>query len=579
MDNHACDGWVSIVILPVDGDIIVLLVVFLLLVDMHRNRPAVETFRDRFFRQIVVVCLCTIMCGLGSTLCDTLLGDCPRIIFRMLNSFYHILLLLTVFLWLFFSLINFKAHEKQTFLSHPIICAASGLLFFFTHSHLPVNLAICLTIITTYLLIQYRQLSYDLLTGLENRTAFLNHMERLLSHQEKGCVLVANIQNFKYFNQKFGQINGDRLLQSLGEFFVTISPGHRVFRYGGDQFAMVMGEADIDKALTITRTIHERFSTSWTIGKTNASITTRLGLVTFPSQAKTAGELVNALDIALSEAKIQRTSDAVIYDQGLMDKHQRKQEIIQAIKRAVDQNHFILQYQPIYEISSNKIYSAEALIRLDDGILGLIMPNEFIPIAEETGMIVELTYLIIQRVCELWKQIGNEKGDLKRICINLSAVHFLQPRMELSILQIIKSNGVSPLRIKFELTESMLVESFTRVKQVMQTLSKQGVTFSMDDYGRGYSSIEYLINLPFSTVKLDRSIIANCDTHYDLLESIVIMLRRLGKKIVAEGVETESQLQAVSQAGADRVQGFYFSKPITGQQLITLIREPLAVSP
>jgi EAL domain-containing protein (putative c-di-GMP-specific phosphodiesterase class I) len=169
---------------------------------------------------------------------------------------------------------------------------------------------------------------------------------------------------------------------------------------------------------------------------------------------------------------------------------------------------------------------------------------------------------------------------LQTISINLSARNFLQPDMAEQIMKILRNNGIDPASISFELTESMIVNSFDRVKEVMDDLSQHGITFAMDDYGSGYSNIDYLINLPFSTVKLDRSVICTIDEHPVLLESIALMLAKLGKHTVAEGVETKEQLDAVESAGIQSVQGFYFSRPLPADVFMELLsansRSPFA---
>ncbi|MGE0075353.1 MAG: EAL domain-containing protein, partial [Sphaerochaetaceae bacterium] len=236
-------------------------------------------------------------------------------------------------------------------------------------------------------------------------------------------------------------------------------------------------------------------------------------------------------------------------------------------------------YQPIFETQTLNIYSAEALARIDDPALGPISPAEFIPIAETSGLIIDLTYMILRKVCLLWKELAANPSHLSRIAINLSAINFLEPSMEKHLLGVIRENGVSPRNIKFELTESVIVESFDRVKEAMDHMAANGISFSLDDYGKGYSNLEYLVNLPFSTVKVDKSIVQACQKNYTLIESIMLMLTSMGKKIVAEGVETEQQLALLSEAGATRVQGFLFAKPMPGSDLIDHIKQRKGIDP
>jgi EAL domain-containing protein (putative c-di-GMP-specific phosphodiesterase class I) len=264
----------------------------------------------------------------------------------------------------------------------------------------------------------------------------------------------------------------------------------------------------------------------------------------------------------------------------MIKKQQRKQIVAEIVRRVAKEGTVRLHYQPIFDPVTNKIIAAEALMRIHDEILGDIRPDEFIPIAEETELIVDLTYQIIQQVCALWQEIDRIQNTLNTISINLCARNFLQPDLEKRIMEILKQNEINPTTISFELTESMIVNSFDRVKQVMDSLSEHGITFAMDDYGSGYSNIDYLINLPFTTVKLDRSVINTIEEHPVLLESIALMLTKLGKHTVAEGVETKEQLKAVELAGIHSVQGFYFSRPLPSETLLELLtatnRSPFA---
>jgi diguanylate cyclase len=621
-----------------EGDLIAITVVIALLVDIHRNRSAQETFKDVLFKKIVIVCVAAIASGMLTTTCILSQNAIPPWTIRLFKAVYGILVPFSIFLWFYFTLANVLENEKlqnkiafwvsvplifygffaiydifsgyftqgkfgfsamvaislcysmatfvvvlprrshlafnkwRALIFYPFVFLVSIVYLWITKSHALVNIALCIVVLTTYLVIQNQRNSLDSLTGLQNRIAFINQLDRILPHA-KGVVLIADIDNFKYFNQKFGQANGDRLLKSIAIFFQGITSDRNAFRYGGDQFALLLKDATEEKAATLLQLIEQRFLRTWAVGKTDANALVRLGLVSFPEHAQNSGELVNAIDLTLSEARNLQTKATIHYRMGLMEKHQHRQEIEHALARTLAHGKIILHYQPIFEISTGKIYSAEALVRLDDEQLGFLLPSEFIGIAEETGMIIELTQLIVKNVCDLWNRLQNCQFDLRRIAINLSAVHFIQPFMEQTLLKIIKSNGVDPWRFRFELTETMLVQSFERVKDVMKNLSNEGVTFSMDDYGKGYSSVEYLINLPFDTIKLDRSIIANCSTHYDLLESIIIMLHRLDRKIIAEGVETSEQLEVVTRAGTDRAQGFYLAKPMPEEEFIAFIKQ------
>jgi len=463
-----------------------------------------------------------------------------------------------------------QRNRAKAFILFPSMFIVSTFIFFFMDSHVLFSVATSITILINYLIIQNRKLTYDTLTGLPNRKAFLQSLEKTITRNINGCVLVADIENFKFFNHRFGQANGDHLLVQLGAFLVTAAPNHTVFRISGDQFAMILRRMDQAEASCYIDILHDRFGQPWTTGGVQSLVNMHYAIVCFPTQAQKPDQILHAIDFTLSEAKVHRSKDIAFYDDQAMHKRERNQEIKEALRTSIFNDTLTVHYQPIYDLATNTIIGAEALARLHDPKLGILAPADFIPIAEESGLIVDMTHLVIQHVCDLWKQLGGQHPTLAHIAINLSSVNFLQPSLETDILSQIRANQLSPERFIFELTESMIVESFERVNQTIVSLATHGVTFSLDDYGTGYSNIEYLMRLPFQAVKLDRSIIQHSDTHRDLLESIVLMLHKIGKTIVAEGVETESQLAFVRELGIDHVQGYLLGRPMPAEDFARL---------
>ncbi len=461
---------------------------------------------------------------------------------------------------------------KRTLTIIPLILTAAIFAFLTTGNHLFINTAISVAMISTYLIIMNRRFSIDPLTDTMTRSAFIRTIARHLPSFSQGAVIVADIENFKYFNQKFGQQNGDRLLRKIGKFFTFAAQDNSVYRYGGDQFALILHRVDTIALADILKVISQRFEAAWEIGDASAKTNIRLAIVNFSHNFKHAEEMIHAIDLTLAKAKTGSPTEIAYYSTALSTKHKRQHDVESAVRYAIEHKTLKVVYQPIFETDTLNIYSAEALARLDDPYLGPISPVEFIPIAETTGLIVDLTYEVLRQVCEVWNLLKNTPTQLHRIAINLSAINFLEPHMEERLLSTIRRYGVSPANIKFELTESMIVHSFDRVKRAMDYMADQEISFSLDDYGKGYSNLDSLISLPFTTVKLDRSIVQACQTNFTYIEAIVLMLNRMGKKIVGEGIETEEQLAQLTQAGANRVQGFLFARPMSKEKLIAYLK-------
>jgi diguanylate cyclase (GGDEF)-like protein len=497
--------------------------------------------------------------------------------FTLAPSFGKTLLFAICFVYSLTTLILELTHHTQLVHSNfhllsifPFLIFLSTLVFYLTDQSQFLTAAISVTIIVTFIVIKGWANTFDRITALPHRQPFISDLTKILNHKAKGCILITDIVNFKYFNKKFGQEKGNSLLGKIGEYLKVTYSNCQVYRINGDQFAIIAKNVSLELAYTYANAIIDRFSSVWNLGNLSVPVDIRLLLVSFPDQVGTIDQAINAIDYALAIAKT-KSNPITVYSHEMLQERQRNQEIEEALKRSFNNSQFYLLYQPVFSSQNGTIVSAEALVRIHDTILKELQPSEFIPIAEQSGMIEQITYWIIQQVCDVWKEMDPKQVTLQDIAINLSTLHFLAPEMKDQILEIITRNGISPSRISFEITESLVINSFEKVEKVMHCLSKKGINFSLDDYGTGYSNIEYLMELPFKTVKLDRSIIKRYDTHYVLLSSLVLMLHRIGMEIIAEGVESEQQYQVLKDIGVDKIQGFLFSKPLSKNQFLLLM--------
>lgn len=465
---------------------------------------------------------------------------------------------------------NVPRDKGYTMLSFPLMFSAAVLVLYFTGSHLLFSISQSMTVFISYIIMQNRRLTYDTLTGVPNRKNFLIHLERAFYRNRRCSIVVADIEDFKFFNHRFGQSNGDELLVSLARYFEKVAPGNCIYRIAGDQFAMILKRFDEDAACRMIQDIQQRFTHSWSVGEAQYAIKLRYGVVVFPDQVETPDDALAAIAFTLSEAKLHETNRIAVFNKKTMEKREYLLGIKEMLRSAIEQDSLMVVYQPIYDMQTMRIVSAEALVRLHDPSLGMIYPSDFIPIAEETGLIIDMTDQVISRVCGVWRKIGGHNGALSQISVNLSAVNVLQPQVETRLFQLIEDGGVDATRIGFELTESILIESFEKIEHVFTSLMQHGVYFTLDDYGKGYSNMELLFKIPFQTVKLDKSIIACCETQRTFLESIVLMLHKMGKIIVAEGVETEKQFAIMREIGMDRVQGYYVARPMTENEFLEI---------
>ena len=466
--------------------------------------------------------------------------------------------------------VKFIHSSYRTLLVFPVLHVVATQVFIMTDYPQFLSASIVAAILMEHFVLKGLKVTFDSLTGLPNRQLFVSDLTRLFSRRETGCIVMTDIINFKAFNQKFGQHNGNLLLKEISEYLLTISTDYMAYRVNGDQFVLLLKGYSLEQANVVAKTLLDRFAAIWMLGNTSVHVDIRVSLVVIPDHAENVEDAINAVDYTLTSAKASKTKIA-IFSNEMLKENQRKVVVLECLKAAIENNTLALFYQPVYSGKTSLIVSAEALLRLHDDALGDIEPSEFIPIAEENGLIENLTYWVVNKVCDLLVRMGSDYESMQSIAINLSSIHFLNPDMESSMMKIIEEKGVDPHRIGFEITETMVIDSFDRVEKAMNTFSAQGISFSLDDYGKGYSNIEYLIKLPFDTVKLDRSIINHYDTHEVLLDSLVLMLHRIGKHIVAEGVETEEQNQVLHKMGIDLMQGYLFAKPMDDKALLELL--------
>ena len=249
----------------------------------------------------------------------------------------------------------------------------------------------------------------------------------------------------------------------------------------------------------------------------------------------------------------------------MLEKLERRRKVIQVLKEKLDDESFQMYYQPIYSVKSGRFFYAESLMRIPDSPIGPIYPSEFIPVAEETGLIVNITYIILDKVCKFINHLMSKGIYVGSIHVNFSALQFSQPNLSERVLEIIRSNGTPMSAIKIEFTESTLAESPQVVTDFTMKMKEHGIKMGLDDFGTGYSNIATVINIPFGTVKLDKSLVwvsMKNENSALAVKNLTRTFKELGMKVIAEGVETEAQRKLVVDFGVDQIQGFYYAKPM-----------------
>lgn len=426
------------------------------------------------------------------------------------------------------------------------------------------------------------QASHDTLTGLHNRY----YLESYLASQIMGMdrqrqylsLLMVDVDNLKFVNDTFGHDFGDRLLVEIGARLQKVAcPGCLIARFLGDEFVLIPPLADTqEESLRLAQTIRERMAERFTVDGADLVITASIGMVTFPDAGETVENLLRNAEAAMYEAKRLGRNTVVCYSADFRRRAQHRLMLETRLHRALERDDFSLHYQPQLDAPSGRIIGMEGLLRWTPSDMPSVSPAEFIPILEETSLIVPVGTWVLHEACRqavLWQQSGMSS---LRISVNISAVQFKRGDLAETVRLVLAETGLEPGLLCLELTESMLLHDMAHTQKKLQELRDLGVRLSLDDFGTGYSSLAYLSRLPVHELKIDQSFVRRLhETSSDtaVVNTIIAMAQELGLELVAEGVETEEQRAHLMVRGCETMQGFLFSKPLPVRDATSLLQQ------
>lgn len=428
---------------------------------------------------------------------------------------------------------------------------------------------------------QLKQLAYwDYLTGLPNRSAFYEHVKRYLEQGvgKKMALMFIDIDNFKYINDTMGHISGDKLISGIGERFLALANSNRsIYRIGGDEFIVFVHQYTDQKEIEqCAEEILQSFSMPFTIADSLMNVTISLGISLFPLHGHDLDTLLKFADIAMYKAKLTNRGSYILFDQEMNMQMQERMLLENELRKALEREELSLRFQPLLDISSGKIHSMEALLRWDNQKLGSVSPSKFIHIAEETSLINPIGDWVLLHACQFLKQLHDQGFSDISVSVNVSIIQLLQQNFTDKVMNILSQIKLDPQFVELEITESVLIESYDGIKDKLLELKAKGIRIALDDFGTGYSSLSYLTHIPINTLKIDKTFIDTISDDKDdkSLTSMIIMIgRHLGLSIVAEGVETEWQMNYLKEHNCHKIQGYYFSKPLLQDDLLVLLRQ------
>jgi diguanylate cyclase (GGDEF)-like protein len=412
---------------------------------------------------------------------------------------------------------------------------------------------------------------YDTLTKLPNRILFRDRLNLGISHSKRNneilSVMFIDLDRFKDINDTLGHDAGDELLKEVAiRLSNNIRKDDTISRMGGDEFALILGDMREEKQIVdIAEDIIDIFAKPFIIKGQEFYITASIGISAYPNDGDFSETLFKNAEIAMYRAKEFGKNNYQFFTQTMNEKAERRVELEKKLRKALEKNEFLLHYQPQVEAVTEKIVGCEALIRWDNEGFGLVSPGEFIPVAEETGLIIPMGEWVLNTACKQLKTWHEAGFSTLNMAVNVSAHQFEQTDFAEIVTKVIDETGVSPQHLEIELTESTMMKSTEQAISIMQKLRKKGVKISIDDFGTGFSSLGYLQKFSADILKIDRSFMGNIhgnSSNQAIVNAVIDMSHALNLCVVAEGVETKEQMDFLKTKGCDLIQGYYFSKPL-----------------
>lgn len=415
------------------------------------------------------------------------------------------------------------------------------------------------------------QATHDALTGLPNRILLTDRLQQAIVYAKRNNLFVGifmlDLDNFKYINDSLGHNAGDILLTLVAQkLLANFRESDTVTRFGGDEFVIIAAsQARVEDLMLKADKLIQLFTQPFIIYDKAVNVTLSVGISIYPQDGTTPDDLLKTADSALYHAKETGRNNYKFYVAEYNDNILKRLELKTALQQALDKNQFSLDYQPLLKLDSKQIIGVEALLRWQHPTIGIIMPNQFIPMAEESGLIISIGNWVLKTACaqnKLWQQTIHPELT---IAVNISGRQIMQSNFIDIVKQVLHDTKLEPQYLELEITENLILENSSTVSNAMNELKEMGVKLSMDDFGIGYSSLNYVKYFPFDKIKIDKSFIDGINLNKDdknIVEAIINMTKSMGLEVLAEGVETKEQIDFLYSRHSNQIQGFYVSPPL-----------------
>jgi diguanylate cyclase (GGDEF)-like protein len=438
-----------------------------------------------------------------------------------------------------------------------------------------------------------RELAYfDSLTGLPNRESFMMHVDQSIKsanrHKQKMAALFLDLDDFKRINDTLGHTIGDMLLKAISERLLDCLRssdilGHTaenvstnmVARFGGDEFTILLTEIrDSGDAAVVAQRIMETLMTPLNLAGHEVVITPSVGIAVFPEDGNNTEVLFRNADTAMYSAKRSGKNNFQLYNNAMNSSALERLTMENHLRKALEQNELQLHYQPQQELDSGRIIAVEALLRWQNGELGNVPPDRFIPMAEDSGLIIPIGEWVLRTACTQLKAWQDTGVPVARMAVNISVRQFMYPGFIQLVQEVIEETGLNPESLELEITESLLMQDADGAIHLLNELKALGVQLAIDDFGTGYSSLSYLKRFPIDRLKVDKMFVREITTNTEdaaITRAVIAMANNMNLRVIAEGVETAEQLNYLAKEHCHEIQGYYLSRPVPANEISSLI--------
>lgn len=568
--------WLSELIVDLSFLLMVLIWFYIntyLLETIHRkNTIAISGYAVTGLPFLITFILVLINWGTHNIFTVCKVDDSVQIVF---NSWYKIpyilaaVCLITYLAIVFGNYQNLIKQRQAVFFAVPFIMLAGYYLQYLLKTIAVLGFTYAIVLLLLYLYSYNYNTKIDGMTRIANREAFQKMLDYRIGTNRNMTVAMIALNDFKRVNREYGYLNGNAFIKEIAKYIEEVSPKKCIARYGGDVFGVILEDFTEEETKEWCDQILERFEHSWKVDKISHTMTACVTLVRYPDMADNMAEILDLLGYLNSYAKQYKNNQCIVCNTEFKEKRQRSVRIASILKEVIQDGKMYVKYQPILDVEANAYTRGEALFRLKDGLLGDISPAEFFPIAEENGYVIEIGYVLIDKICQFIRSFIDAGENAPIISFNFSRQQIMVDDVESRILEILNKYELAPDCIAIELSEEVFSTQFDKAKERVEGMAEHGFRFYLDGFGTGLLDMSHLMELPFEIIKMHKKIIHDAEEHenmYLLVSAMTAVFEENGKKILGDGIESEHLKEIADMLFMNYLQGYYFSEPVTEER-------------